>query len=77
VLKGEKFKKDNSATTIDVSLSGMGVRTALVLVPGEWVGIVAKGAFPHAIPTRVVWAREEASTYWTIAGLDFVNTLAG
>ena len=75
VLKAENFKSDTLATTIDVSLSGVGVRTTLALVPGEWVGIVAKGDFPHAIPTRVAWAREDESSHWTIAGLDFLDTL--
>lgn len=75
VLKAETFMVDNSATTIDISLGGMGVRTTLALVPGGRVGIVAKGEFPHAIPTRVVWAREDKSSYWTLAGLEFLLTL--
>jgi len=76
VLRPENYKvwRDHSATTIDISLSGVGVRTTLALVPGDWVGIVPKGEFPHAIPACVVWAREEESTHWTIAGLHFLNT---
>jgi hypothetical protein len=75
VLKPEEFKSDDSAVTVDISLRGARVRTRLALVPGEWVGVVAKGEFPHAIPTRVVWVREEESTHWTLAGLEFINTL--
>ena len=75
VLRSEKFKVDDAATTIDISLRGMAVRTALVLVPGEWVGVVAKGEFPHAIPTRVVWVREEEPSHWILAGLEFLHTL--
>ena len=75
VLKAESFKADNSATTIDLSLRGMRVQTSLTLVPGEWVGIVAKGEFPHAIPARVVWAREDDFSHWTIAGLEFLQTV--
>lgn len=75
VLKPEEFKSDESAVTLDISLRGARVRTKLALVPGEWVGVVAKGEFPHAIPTRVVWVQEEESTHWTLAGLEFINTL--
>jgi hypothetical protein len=74
VLKAESFKADNSAITVDVSLRGMKVQTNLALVPGEWVGVVPKGEFPHAIPTRVVWAREDELSHWTFAGLEFLQT---
>ena len=73
VLKAESFKADNSAITVDVSLRGMKVQTNLALVPGEWVGVVPKGEFPHAIPTRVVWAREDELSHWTFAGLEFLD----
>lgn len=75
VLKPEEFRTDESATTLDISLRGARVRTKLALVPGEWVGVVAKGEFPHAIPTRVVWAREDESTHWVLAGLEFIDTV--
>ncbi len=75
VLEAENFRADPSATTIDISLSGVGVRTKLVLVPGEWVGIVPKGEFPHAIPSRVAWVREDESSSCTVAGLSFLNTM--
>ena len=74
VLRPEKFKRDTSATTIDISLSGAAVRTTLLLAPGDWVGVIAQGEFPHAIPSRVVWARVEETTHWTIAGLQFLPT---
>ncbi len=74
VLRAEKFKSDPDATTIDISLSGIGVRTKLFLVPGEWVGIVPKGQFPQAIPARVAWVREDESQNLTIAGLTFLHT---
>ena len=75
VLKAESFKADDSATTIDVSLGGAKVQTNLALVPGEWVGVVPKGEFPHAIPARVVWAREDESSHWTLAGIEFLQTV--
>ena len=73
VLKAENFKADDSALAVDVSLCGMKVRTNLALVPGEWVGVVPKGEFPHAIPARVVWMREDESNHWTFAGLEFLQ----
>ena len=73
VLKAENFKADDSALTLDVSMSGMRVQTNLALVPGEWVGVVPKGEFPHAIPAHVVWAREDEFSHWTLAGLEFVK----
>ena len=74
VLRAEKFKSDPDAITIDISLSGIGVRTKLFLVPGEWVGIVPKGQFPQAIPARVAWAREDEENNLTVAGLTFLHT---
>ena len=76
VLKADHFKADDSAITVDISLRGARVRTKLALVPGEWVGFVAKGEFPHAIPSRVVWVQEDKSSHWTYAGLEFLDTLA-
>jgi hypothetical protein len=72
VLKAENFKADDSATTVDVSLRGAKVQTHLALVPGEWVGVVPKGEFPHAIPARVVWVREDESSDCNVAGLEFI-----
>jgi hypothetical protein len=73
VLKADHFKADNSAITVDISLHGAEVRTNLALVPGEWVGVVPKGEFPHAIPTHVVWVREDEASRWTFAGLEFLD----
>jgi c-di-GMP-binding flagellar brake protein YcgR len=77
VLKAEDLKVDNSATIVDISLSGMGVKTALALARGERVGVIAKEEFPQVIPTRAVWAREDESSHWIFAGLEFLNTLEG
>jgi hypothetical protein len=74
VLGAEKFKKDDSATTTDISMDGVGVQTMLPLVPGEWVGYIDKGKFPYVIPTRVVWARLDEYGCWTFAGLEFLPT---
>ena len=73
VLSPENFKSDPTATMIDISLAGVGVRTQLFLVPGEWVGIVPKNQFPQAIPARVAWAREDEENNVTVAGLTFIK----
>ncbi|MGD0226768.1 MAG: PilZ domain-containing protein [Terriglobia bacterium] len=72
VLKGDQFKSDGSAFTLDVSLSGAKVRTKLELVPGEWVGVVPKGEISYPIPARAVWVREDECK-WTYAGLEFLD----
>ena len=68
------FRRDDNAVTVDVSFHGIKVRTALALTPGEWVGVVRQSGFPHAIPARVVWAREDKSTYWVLAGIEFESS---
>jgi hypothetical protein len=75
VLSSERFRSDNSAITVDVSLRGMKVRTTLAdLIPGEWIGIVPKAGFPQAIPARVIWSKEDEVTRWIYAGLEFLQT---
>ena len=73
VLDPARFKTDNSAVALDISLSGACVRTNLTLAPGDWVGVIPKGDFPHAIPGRVVWAREDEYSHWTFAGIEFTE----
>ena len=75
VLKTAHVKTDDSAITVDMSVRGARVRTTLALVAGEWVGVVPSGDFPHAIPSRVVWAREDEYSHWTYAGLEFLDTV--
>jgi hypothetical protein len=69
-LEYDRLKADESATAIDISPSGVSVRTKLALVPGEWVKVAAKGEFKHAIPAHVVWTREDESGHSTCAGLE-------
>ncbi len=74
VLDPHYFKVDDSATILDISLGGAGVRTKFPVVPGERVGVVIKGELPHAIPARAVWVREDESTKWVYVGLEFLDT---
>ncbi|MGO8736076.1 MAG: PilZ domain-containing protein [Terriglobia bacterium] len=75
VLRANHFKADDTAIAVEISLHGARVRTKLSLVPGEWVGVVPKGKFPYAIPSRVVWVRQDESIQWTYAGLALLGTL--
>ena len=72
LLKTDKLKSDSFTATIDVSLSGVGVRTTLVLVPRQEVAIVIKGQFSRTIPAHVIWVRKDESSNSTIAGLKFL-----
>ena len=72
ILKGDQFKSDGAAFTLDISLTGASVRTKLELVPGEWVGVVPKGEPSYPIPARAVWVREDECK-WTYAGLEFLD----
>ena len=74
VLKADHFKKDDSATTLDISLCGASVRTKLALAAGDWVGVILHQGFHGAIPCQVVWSREEMPGCWTLAGLEFLET---
>jgi len=75
VKRSGGFRQDDAATTIDVSLNGMQVRTALPLAQDEWVGVIAKDEFPHAIPAHVVWVKVDEKTLWTFAGIEFLSGL--
>jgi len=74
-LKLHNSKADDSAMTVDISQHGAKVRTKHTLVAGERVRVGLNGEFPGGIPARVVWVREYESSQWTLAGLEFLNTL--
>lgn len=71
VLEGDELDLDTFTATLNISLSGMGIRTMLALAPKQEVGIVIEGQFSQTIRARVVWTREEESSNSTIAGLKF------
>jgi hypothetical protein len=76
VLRSEGRQASYEASTINLSLGGACIQTHLKLEPGEWVGIVPKGEFPHAIPSRVVWVRQkDDSALFFLTGLQFSDTL--
>jgi hypothetical protein len=71
VSKADESKSDTSSTTINISLSGVRIRTKLALVPRQEVAVVIEGQFSRTIPARVVWVQEDKSSHWKVAGLKF------
>lgn len=66
-------KADKSASTINISLSGVRVRTRLPLTPKQEVAVTIEGEFSRTIPGRVVWVHEDASSPWKTAGIKFAH----
>jgi hypothetical protein len=71
ISKVGEWKTDTAASTLNVSLSGVRVRTKLALVPEQKVKVVIEGQFSRALPGRVVWVREDKSSHWKTAGIKF------
>ena len=72
ILNADKLRSDTFTATINISLSGMGIRTMLALVPKQDVAIVITGQFSRTIPARVVWVREDNSSNLMLVGLKFL-----
>ena len=70
LLEAAPSHADDSAFTVDVCPRGVGVRTKLVPVRGEWVKVVAKGKSPRSIPALVIWVQKDESSHSTLAGLE-------
>ena len=69
-LEDSKMKHD--AWMVDISFKGARVRSALVLLAGQIVGIIPSEDSGQAIPYRVVWV--ERSSSGCLAGLALVET---
>ena len=72
VVKADQRKSDTFTDTINISLSGVGVRTTLALVPKQEVAIIIKGQFSHTVAARVAWVRQDAFSNSMLAGLKFL-----
>ena len=75
VVESKGFKVEHEASTLDLSLRGVRVRTLLSLLPGDTVGIIHRGDSRHAISARVVWTQRVGTDPWSLAGLEFLETL--
>jgi hypothetical protein len=75
VVESEDFKAEHEASTIDLSLRGVKVRTSFALLPGETVGVITRGDSRYAISARVVWVHRVGTDLWSLAGLEFLDTM--
>jgi hypothetical protein len=75
VVESEDFRVEHDASTVDLSVGGIKVRLPLALLPGETVGIIARGNSRQTIPARVIWAQRAGADLWFLAGLEFLETL--
>ena len=71
----EGVRVEAEASTVDLSVQGVRVRTPLALVPGDKVEVVPRGDPRHAIPARVVWTQRAGTDQWLLAGLEFLETV--
>jgi hypothetical protein len=74
-VESEDFKVEHEASTIDLSLRGVKVRTSFALLAGETVGIITSGDSRHTISARVVWVQRVGTDLWSLAGLEFLDTM--
>ena len=74
VEESEGFKVEHEAPTVDISVQGVRVRTPLVLLPGDTVGVIPRGDSRQAIPARVVWTQRVRTDQGSLAGLEFLET---
>ena len=72
LMQMEDSKTKHDAWMVDISSKGARVRTALVLLAGQIVGIIASGDSGQAAPYRVVWV--ERSSSGCLAGLALLET---
>ena len=74
MVESEGFKVEHQASTVDLSLQGVKVRSRLALLPGETVGMFNKQDMRHPVLGRVVWAQRAGNDMWSVAGLEFLET---
>jgi hypothetical protein len=72
----ENYRVEHEAFTMNQSLQGVRIRTAIPLLPEEMVVAFPRGDSRHATPARVVWVRRPISSAGYIAGLEFLSLSA-
>lgn len=75
VVVSDDFSVEREASTVDLSVGGVRVRTPLTLLPGDTVGIISRGDYRQAIPARVVWTQRAGTDKYSLAGLEFLESL--
>jgi hypothetical protein len=72
LLDREDSKTEHDGWMVEISPRGARVRTSLVLLAGQMIGIGASGDSGQKIPYRVVWV--ERSSSGCLAGLALLET---
>ncbi len=72
----EDYGVQHEAFTTDRSLRGMGIQTAVPLIPGEIIRVSLEGNTRDPIPARVVWAQGVEFSTGSVAGLQFPILMA-
>ena len=75
-IASENYRVEHEAFTMNQSLQGVRIRTAIPLLPKEMVVAFPPGDSRHALPARVVWVRRPTSSAEYIAGLEFPSLSA-
>lgn len=75
LVEFENFRVEHDASTLDLSVGGARIRAPLALATGETVGIITQGDSRHAISAHVVWAKRVGTDIWSVAGLEFLDTM--
>ena len=74
-IASEDYRVEHEAITMDRSLHGLRIRTAVRLSCGETVVVLPLGGSQGATPARVVWVHGAESSFEGAAGLEFLNSL--
>ena len=72
-LARDDYTTEFDAYTVDVSRCGLRVRTNLLLLPGDMIGVAPGPDSEQPISSRVVWA-QRSSLGGSLAGLEFLDT---
>lgn len=73
MLEGEHPEQGHGARSLDLSIMGAQIETALELSTGEMLQVVAWEDYGHPIPSRVVWVQRMPPDK-SLAGLEFLET---
>ena len=72
LMQPQESRTKHDGWMVDISTEGARVRTSLVLLAGQIVGVIPSEDSGQSIPYRVVWVQRSASG--CVAGLAIVET---
>jgi hypothetical protein len=75
-IASENYQVEHDAFTMNRSLDGIRIRTAVVLSRGEKVVVFAQEDAQHALPARVVWVRGAEPNAEGTVGLELTESFA-